>query len=284
MLDLMGERYFQIAVAANVDRVFAAIDIPAGCVLKSVNIKAHMTGASPSIEREIGTGYAVGAYQFPVEDPDSRVDPDVLWDRFVPKYTDVDVVDLDTNTAVSTPFWEPGEASFEDVYDMGNRPIKTFGRKKLLTFADPGNAGMKFVDQATPFEPQWIAADNFGIKLNRPIMRAHAPSVWMAAIASPNWDDTTGTYAQLAEEQWGIIQYAGDALSRALMDQLSLTEAGATQPYQKMSDTLRAYLAPNVFEETGSAWSAQQMNLFGSINWTLQVPGEIKVGAIDLTP
>lgn len=282
-LDLVGEKEFLIQTGSNNDVVAVAIDIPAGCKLKNLSISCDVIAAAAAFERETACAYAAAAYIFPVEDPDSRVDYNTLWDRFVPKYNDLDVVDLDTTAVDATPFWEPGEGLFDQVFDMGVQPVKIFGRKKRMNFADPGSAGMKFQPAETPFEPQYHPADRFNVKTNRP-MRARQPSVMLLAVASPAYDDTTTVRAQLAENQWGQIQYAEATLERALMDTLALTEAGATIPWANASDTLRQYLAPDVFEEVAGSFVATAYLVFGRCSWTLNVPGEMDIGRVDLTP
>ncbi len=282
-LSLRGEKTFQVVTGSNADIVIAAIDIPAGCTLRNVSIPVSMIGVTPAIEREQAVGYAAAAYVFPVEDPDTRVNYDTLWDRFVPKYTDADIIDLDTTGSIASPFWEPGEASFEDIWDMGTMPTKVFGRKKLLTFADPGSAGFRFQPAETPFEPQWFPADKFHVRMNRPI-RAKSPSVFLLAVASPAYDDTVTTRSQLGEQDWGQIQYAEATLERALMDQLVLTEAGATTPWIEASDVLRSYLAPNVLEITSGLFITASYNVYGTCTWTLDVPGHLSLEVVDLTP
>ncbi len=283
MLDLMGEKTGQVLIGADLDTVLVGIDLPASCTLKNVQITVDMVGTSVAKERENAIGYAAAAYIIAVEDPSIRVDYDVLWDRFVPKYTDLDVIDLDTTTAVTTPFWEPGEASFEDVFDMGNRPQKVFGRKKQMNFSDPGSSGLKFQPSETPFEPQWFGSDRFVMRMNRGV-RVRNPSVLLLAVASPAFDDTVTARSVLTEAQWGQIQYAEATLERALMNQLVLQEAGAETPWEEASDTLRQYLAPNVFEVTAGAFVTEGWNSFTQAQWTLQVPGKMEFDRIDLTP
>lgn len=283
MLTLAGEKMFQHLIGTNVDTVFQAIDVPAGCTLKNVHIKLSVIGSFLAREREQAWGYGIAAYFLPVEDPDTRVSYDTLWDRFVPKYTDVDIIDLDTTTGAATPFWEPGEASFEDVYDMGNQPLKTFGRKKLLNFGDVGSAGFRFQPSETPFEPQWFGADVVHIRMNRS-MKTKGPMVWAVAFAAPAFDDTVTAFAQLGENQWGQIQYAEATLERSLIDQLVLVEAGAETPFEEASDTMRQYLAPNVFELTAGSFVTESCILFGTTSWELDVPGRLSLDRVDLTP
>lgn len=282
-MDLMGEKEFQVLSGSNNDIVFLTIDIPAGCILKKVDLQGEIIGQAAANERENALAYAMAGYIIPVEDPDTRVTPDVLWDRFVPKYTEVDLIDLDTTTAVTTPFYEPGEGSFEDLYDMGNTPLKVWSRKKRLNFADPGSLGLRFQPAETPFESQWIPCDRFRMRINKGI-KVKRPSVLSVAIASPAYDRTQTVENQLTEQTWGQIQYAEATLERALMNQLALTEATAETPWEEASVILRQYLSPDVHERTAATFLTEQFNVFGFCTYTVNVPGTMSFDKVDLTP
>ncbi len=283
MLDLKGEHTSQLAVQSGADLVIQTLDIPAGCELRSINTRVHVIGAAVANEREQAAGYAAKAMMIEVEDPDTRVAADVMLDRFLPKYTDVETIDLDTTTADTTPFWEPGEGVFEEIFEMGNTPLITFSRKKLMSFADPGSAGLRFQPAETPFEPQWFGADMFHVKLNRPI-RTKRPTTYLLAMAAPSFDDTTTTRSQLGENEWGLIQYAEATLERALMHQLGLFEVGAETPWIEASGLLREYLAPQTLEITAGAFLSETWTVFVQSSYTVRVPGRLAFKAIDLTP
>ncbi len=240
-------------------------------------------GASVAKEREQACGYAAGMWLIQLDDADSVGSYENIIDERIPKYTDVDAIDLDTNTADTTPFWEPGEADFQEVWDMDNPVRKLFMRRKTLTFATPGSSGLRFQPAESPFEPQWHAADSFQIKLNRRI-RVRRPSVVVVAFASPGYDDTTTSRVALTEGEWGDIQYVEQTLERSLMDQLGKTEAGAETPYVEATDTLRKHLAPDVFEETAGAYTTEAYNVFTTLHFEHTVPGSMEFTKVDLTP
>lgn len=284
MILLKGERYTHTIATAVEDTVIQAFSLPAESVLKSVDVQVDMISNSVSRERERATMYACAAYIVPIEDPDTAVSHEVLWDRFVPKVTDVDTIDLDTLNADVTPFFEPGEADFDQMFEMGDRPERLYLRKRMLNFANPGNGGIRFQPSETPFEPQWIGAESFSVKINRSI-RIKSPSVFLMAIASAALDDTTVTpETHLTETEWGQVMYVESTLERALMDQLNLVEAGATVPWENASALLRKHLAPDVFEETAGAFVTDTYNVFSIMNFSHTVPGKMDFRVVDLTP
>lgn len=228
--------------------------------------------------------YACGAYLVKVEDPDTAVSYQALWDRHVPKVSDLDTIDLDTAGEDTSPFWHPGEADFDAIFDMGDRPLKLFMRKKMLNFANPGSAGMRFQDAATPFAAQWLGADSFKVKVNRSI-RVSSPSVVLIAISSASMDDTTATpHTVLTENEWAQVQYVEATLERALMDQMNLVEAGAETPWENASVLLRKHLAPDVFEETAASFIQDAYNVFTQMDFAHTVPGAMDFRVVDLTP
>lgn len=280
---LVGERMGQRASGTGVDKVLDGFDLPAGSVLKKLKVDVHMVGAMVSMERETAMAYACACYLIPIPDPDTAVTYDDLWDRFVVKYTDTDGIDLDTAANDVGPFWEPGEASFEQVFEMGDQPLRLWQRKKLLTFADPGNAGLRFQPAESPFEPQWIPSDKFTIKLNKSI-RVPKPASVLWAVAIPAFDDTITTRTMLAENEWGRIQYVEQTLDQALIDQLDLVEAGAETPWEDASVLLRKHLAPNVLEETATRFDTQQFVMYHTAQFEHSVPGHRSYKRIDITP
>ncbi len=282
-ITLKGERTFQILTGSNNDTVITAFDLPADSVLKRIGCKMDIVGVTLAQERESAFGYAIAAYLIELDDPDAVVDYDVLWDRFVPKYTDVDTIDLDTGVADTTPFWEPGEANFQDVFDMGDKPLRLFMRRKVMNFADPGSSGFRFQPSETPFEPQWMAADKVFMRVNKSI-RIRKPSVMIVAIGSPGFDDTTTTRPTLIENEWGQIQFVESTLERALIDQLNVIEPGAETPWEDASAVLRKHLAPDVFEQIGGSFVTENFNVFGHMQFEHTVPGSMDFSVVDLTP
>lgn len=284
MITLHGERMGLRATGTNADVVLTAFDLPAQSVLTGMSCKVDLTPISIAFEREVALGYACAVALIELDDPDTEESYDDLLDRYMPKYTDADVINLDTAAADTSPFWEPGEASFEDVYDMAQQTKVLYRRKRLLTFADPGNRGFRFQPAESPFEPQWTPAESFTIRINKRI-RTRKPSCLVVGLASPAFDDTTVTrHAHLGEKEWGQIQYAESTLERALMNQLVIEEAGAETPWVDASLVLRKHLAPNIEEATSASFLTESWNAYVWMQFSHTVPGRMSIKSVDLTP
>ncbi len=281
---LKGERHAHtLGGGGGTDTVVTAFDLPADSVLRSVYCEIDAIGAVTAREREVASWYSCAAYLIELDDPDEVATYDALWDRFVPKYTDSDTIDLSTGEADTTPFWEPGMTNFDEIFDMGDMPLKLFMRRKTMTFARPGSAGFRFQPAETPFEPQWLPADAFTIRINRPI-RVRKPSVFVIAMGFPLTTDTTTTRPTLVENEWGRIQFVESTLEMALIDQLNVVEAGAETPWEDASVLLRKHLAPDVFEQTTGAFVTENYNVFSMMQFSHTVPGSMDFRVVDLTP
>ncbi len=280
---LKGERHAHVLSGSNNDTVLVAFDLPADSVLRTVSARINIIGVQTALERETSVMYALAAYLIEIDDPNAVVSYENLWDRFVPKYTDLDTIDLDTGAADTTPFWEPGEANFDEIFDIGNMPLKLWMHRRMLTFADPGIGGMRFQPAETPFEPQWIPADVANFRLNRSI-RVRAPSVVILAIGNAGLDDTTTARPTLVESEWGQIQFVESTLERSLIHQLGVIEPGAETPWEESSQLLRKHLAPDIFEATAGAFLTEAYNCFVQMQFSHTVPGSMEFQSVDLTP
>lgn len=283
MILLKGERHAQLLTGAGGDDIILAFDLPAGSVLQGFKADVHVIGTSVALERETAVGYALAAYLIEVQDPDSVTAYDTIWDRFVSKYTLTDTIDLDTANADNEAFWEPGEGNFEEVFDMGDQPMRLYMRRKMLTFADPGNMGLRFQPSETPFEPQWFPADRVFVS-SRKKVRIKKPSVLLIGHAQPGYGTTTTSRTHLTENEWGRIQYVEQTLQHALIDQLNVVETGAETPWEDASVLLRKHLAPSVFEAQGASFLTQDWNIFATLQFRHTVPGSMAFKSVDLTP
>ena len=94
--------------------------------------------------------YACEGYILPVMDPDDNSSFDTLWDQLVPKDTDTQVINLDTEVTDTSPFYEPGEADWTALVDVGVKPERVYHRSRLLTMANKGTS-LIFQDNQNPF-------------------------------------------------------------------------------------------------------------------------------------
>lgn len=259
MLKMVGKRQSHRIVATGTDKVLFGIAMPSDSVVTSVQAEVHLTTREADVKSfENVCMWGCEGYVIPVDDPDTTEGYEALWDRYVPKDTDVEAIDLDTAAEDATPFLEPGEPDWTQVLDVGLRPRRVFRRQGLVSVVHP-RAVLAFHDPNTPFAALWQPADFFRIRVNRPI-RVSKPSMMLFALASPALDDTTTTLPITpAENEWSRTRYMGEVLRLAIMDLIGLTEAGATTPWEEATDLLLKHLLPDVVEETAG--------VMGSVSW-----------------
>lgn len=274
MLRMYGRRLSQIATALGTDQVMIGYSLPSDTVIHDFRLRAILQGTTTTgLAWLFAHMYAVESWILPVLDPDSGATYDTLWDQLVPKDTDVQTMDLDTGAVDASPFYEPGEADWSSVLDVGLRPERLYHKHKIMT-ATTGRS-MAFQDSQSPFNVLWVAGDVLNIHIKRRL-RVRQPSVLVTAIATPNLNDTTATVQGiLGESEWGQVKYAGNMLERALLHLFGVTEAGAETPWEEATAVLQKHLDPEVYEESGGAWGAEQYRVWSEAMLDHSVVGEI---------
>lgn len=278
---MWARRQGQRAVAAGTDAVIGGISLPSDTVIHDIRAKVHLNVATAENEMIEILGYALEMYILPALDVDAGTSFQTVWDNLVPKDTDVQAIDLDTAAADATPFWEPGEADWSKVLDVGLRPEKVWGHQEWVTSSSPMSTVLR--DPATPFETQWAARDLVNVHVSRKL-RVRQPSVLVLALASPSLDDTTTSEEGfLNENEWSRVKYASDMLKQAHMDLIGLTEAGATTPWEEATDLLQRHLQPDVFEQTADVFKSVTWQNFLEMTVDHSVVGELGMAQLSLS-
>ena len=273
MLRMFGRRMSQVDLTAGTDQVMFGISLPSDTVIHDIRAKVKVIGQTHAINVGRAVMYAVEGWILPVQDPDAALGYDVLWDTLVPKDTDVQTMDLDTGASDTSTFYEPGEADWTSIFDVGLRPERLYHRHRTLTIVD--GAVFRFQDNQTPFLVKYAAGDTFQIHL-RKRLRVRQPSVLVFAAASPALDDTTATLqAALAENEWGQVKYAGHMLERAMLHVLGLVEAGAETPWEEATALLQKHLDPDVYEEVGAQFASENYDVYTEAMVDHSVVGEL---------
>ncbi len=271
---LRPRRMFMVSqVAGGSDTVFAGVWLPAGSILTRVRGEVALTGPS---EITLGqtVAYAIEGWILPVEDPDSVVTMNALWDSHVPKDLSTFVLDLDADAADSNPFYEPGEIAWEFLFDVGLTPQRILHRHKLCSAA---NAALGFrQDTETPFVEHWFAGAVEKVDIARPL-RVSAPSLVVFAVAAPDTSATSATSAVAAidENDWGRIKYVDHVMEQAMLDLLGLVEAGAETPFEDAAILLKDYLAPLVLENNAAVFQNKSWLAAGELTFDVVVPGRM---------
>lgn len=254
MLRMFARRRSQIVVPTSTDRAMFGLSLPSDTVINRIRADVHVMGTSTEAFT-LAHWYGVEGWILPILDPEDASSIDVLWNQLVPKDTDVQTLDLDTGTQDTAPFFEPGEADWSQLLDVGLRPQRIYQRLRMMTYAN-SQKPHTVADAAT-----YIPADVFRIELNRRVV-VRQPSILIFAFASPTGDDTTATVpTALTEIQWSQVKYFEHVLERAQMDLLGLTETGAESPWEEATDLIQTHLEPDVFEETAGFWNNKTYNV-----------------------
>lgn len=249
MIRMFRRETVQVDVGVGLDEVILATPLPSGSRLNGHKSTWHIEATAAATMNTVFM-YMMEAWILPVLDPDSAALLTAIWDTLVPKDTDVQVLDLDTASADTAPFFEPGEADFSALFEVGLRPERIYQKRKMVSFAS-NPLGLHILANDTT---KWWTMDTFEcvIKKNYAI---NQPSVLLFGFASPALDDTTSTGRTIpTENQWSRIKYIAHVLQQAQMDLLGLTEAGSETPWEEATDLLQLHTEPDVFEQNAGAF------------------------------
>lgn len=271
MLRLMAKRMSQIEVAGSSDTVLFGVSLPSGSRINGVRAEVHIESTSVGLNSvNLAHIYAVEGWILPVVDPDLGDSYDDIFDALVPKDTDTDALNLDTVALDQTPFYEPGEVTWEELMDVGMMPERIFHRHRVLTTAKLGISRLNAADTAG-----WWPHDYFEINI-RKNYAIHHPSILVFAIGSPAGDDTSATIpTAAAETEWGQTKYMGEVLRRGLLHLLGLVEAGAETPWEEATALLKKHLEPDVYEVTDGSLGSLGMWVFCQATIDHSVQGDL---------
>jgi hypothetical protein len=280
MFRMWARRYGQRSVGTSGDEVLFGMSLPSDTVIHDITAKVQITALdNVTLLAKNVCAYALEMWLLPVLDPDGAVTYQTAVDTLVPKDTDVQAIDLDTSASDTGPFWEPGEADWSQVLDVGLRPERLWRTTRFLTLASPGVH--IYQDNQSPFNKLWIPRMTERIKI-RKRLRVRQPSMLVLALASPSMDDTTITeQASLVENEWSRVKYAGDMLVDAQKDLIGLAGSGGT-PWEDATDLLQKHLMPDMYEETANNFAAVSYETFTEATIDHSVVGELGRGQLSL--
>ncbi len=277
MIRMFARRLQSVLVTTGTDAVIAALALPSGSRINdiSIDMRAHRTAA---ISLNSVTMFAVEGWIIPILDPDAATSVQTLWDTLVPKDTDVETIDLDTGAADATPFFEPGEADFSQMMEVGLRPERIYSANRLLTVAQ--DSFLTFQDNQTPFSVLWLPGGSMRIRV-RKNYAVRQPSMLLFAFANPSLDDTTVTdTSSPLEAEWGQLKYIGHVLERALLHLFGVTEAGAETPWEEATALLKKHLEPDVLEDSGGVFDSASYRVTTKAMFDHSVEGRLGTQAI----
>ncbi len=285
MLRMRARRFFGIEVDDATDKVLFGLSLPSGSIVDRIKINLHficgsVSGGGNQFDLNEAGMIAFAGYMLPVHDLDESSTVDGLWDRFVPKDTDVDVVDLDTVAQDTTSFFEPGELAMANIFEIGQRPQKWFQHSRILTAVNASIHTLQVI--STPADAgKFTPGGSLSVRTRRP-MRVSQPSVLTFGVGVPLLDDTSSAAPTVVtEKQWPQLKYMENTLERAILHQMGVVEAGAETPWEEASALLRIHLNPDVYESVATQWILQgEYSVYGEATIDHRVTGRLAVGNV----
>lgn len=252
MIRMFARRTSVINVAANADQILFGISLPSDTVIHDIRAQVSVEASAQSTMGQVHM-YAVEGWILPILDPDGAASYATLWDNLVPKDSDVQTLDLDTSGIDTTPFYEPGEADFSALVDVGLQPERLFERHRFITF---GNSPVGYSITSADVR-EWWAIDAFQIHIGKRL-RIRQPSVLLFGLASPSLDDhQASTETALAENEWHRVKYIEHVLEQGMSSLLGLIESGAETPWEDAVNLLQKHLEPDMMEGVTNAFVAK---------------------------
>lgn len=272
---------FAKTVTQNTDGVVADCPLPAECRQMNYWGRLHcVTVESDPLTWEEATEYGLEAWVIPVQDPDTALDLDTLWDQFVPKDIDVGAGLFELNpTSTAGSFIDAGEVNVDRLMDMGNlrSEAQWYSRRKMLSWANSRVALTAGTPDVFPVQDEVLMR----VKRN---MDAEVMSWSLLAFgATQHTDNDTTRLTYASEALWMQTKYIDVILEQAWMELVGLTETGAETPWTDAALAVQDLVEPEpVFVTAGSLaeWSGKDWNVWCDSTFQLQVPGRREVGII----
>ncbi len=278
-MQLNYHRICSINLLVGADTVCFGYSIPSDSVITAMKGEIHFIGEE--INWKKAALYAFDGYIINPEDPDAQTGYNTAWERFVPKAVSWSngVLDLDTESSQTLSFYEPGEATVEDIMDVGSLPERVFKHRGFRTVAN-NPAGYNFVtSDASTYFP--IAVIPIDVKKQYRIHQHE--SLLLFAGASPLLTDVTVTQkAMVSERTWGYLKFTGDFLHMAYLALIGEVETGAESPYEDIMNDLEDELNPPIIEAVAGDFDDMVYQLFGHLTVQVTVPGEFNVSSLSL--
>lgn len=274
--DMVANRIFGVQATAGTDDVVAGLWIPAGSMFKGVSGYVVFEAAVERGLNQVAMG-AVAAYILPAQDPDATLTMDGIWNRLVPKETSAEVLDLDTATAITAPFWEPGAQAWENVFHVGLEPRRLMQSHFLSSMGH--NAIAVNRDPESSFDYEYIGGKTVPVRAIGP-MFVEQPSLVAVGVSSPDTllTSATAALATIQEADWAQLQYIDEVLERAYLHLLGLVETGAETPFEEATDLLKRHLDPLILEVSGGIFQPTTWNLVGEMRFQIEVQGRLPLG------
>lgn len=244
----------QILIAPASDKIIGAFFLPPGCTWNGFWMEHSMMATAPQLV-QYAYMYGVDAYVIPIDDPDTNINLDILWDESVPKDTAVgsSVLDMDTAGSDTTPRFELGELNPSDLVGLSTVPAPIMTpRRQLITFpkmpvafhldpADPGTA------------PYYIPTDYYRTR-SRQRHQTEVPAVVLIGVSSPDYANTQSFWTALqSTSEWLQLKYLGETQRDAWTYIAGLVSAGTQESASEAATLLETFME-KFYEENAGAF------------------------------
>lgn len=248
--------------------------MPPGTKLNNVWLDVSLQ-ANAAKTIEAGTMYGMSGFVVDVDDPDSSVGYDALWDDMIQKdqTEGPDILSLDTATSGSSPpEFEVGKIDLFEVFGdnlLGNMQI--YKRRELLTFPKRPVAYDTGTDTFYPM-------DAFKVHIAHG-PRVSRPSVAMFGVSSPSMTMTqdVGSFNisnTPTQDQWIFTMYVDVFLYDMWKHLIGVTGTGG-DPYQEVSAWYGELMEDKMWEETNtSRFLPVDWIVHCKATWDISVTGE----------
>lgn len=278
---IISRQLIQRYVQSNSDQVIAFLPMPPGTRLNNVWLDISLL-ANSSVGIAEAVMYGLSGFVVDMDDPDSTVDYDHLWDSMINKdqTESFDILSIDTASETTSPEFDVGKIDLFQIFGtnlIGN--IQMYQRRQLLTFP-------KRPVGYDPSNDTWYPMDAFKVHItNGP--RVSRPSVAMFGVSAPGMANTQQITSDSlgvtpSEKQWLFTMYAEVFLYDMWKHLIGVTPGATTDPFDDVSAWFAKLLEDSMYEEDSTTtFLPKSFNVWTKATWDMTVIG--KPGKATLT-
>jgi hypothetical protein len=259
-------------VHGDSDDVIAYVPLPPGTRLNNVWLDVSLQAQS-QLAIQSACLYGVSGFVVEVDDPDTSVSYDHIWDSMIHKdlAEGYNILSIDTATADTNPEYEPGLIDLFQIFGsnlQGNMQI--YQKREILTYP-------KKPIGYDPSNDTFIASDAFKVHVrNGPTVKS--PSVAMFAVSSPGIagiETGTGSLANTpTESEWIFTMYAEVFLYDMWKHLIGMTPSSSTNPFDAVSAWFAKLMEAMVRQYEANDFVASDYKVHTKATWDISVIGK----------
>lgn len=229
----------QATAELSTDDVIGWCALPAGSVLEDVSVNVHLIGTT-DVNMNNPTTVGMHGFIIPVNDDDQEVDPNVFWDKFVPKVQEVsaDMIDLDTDVADTEAADSFTEIDADSLFRVDG-PKEVWKALEVLTCLSKDSI-IRYEGANSTYRGCLLAQG----KINKSYFIPDH-SILMFAVSNHELPDDLDTYSgdqqqwvPFNDNDWSRLAHASLMLENAY-EVAALSEADAGEPAEALDDLMR---------------------------------------------